>query len=189
MVIRVVAAQRVVLILLLLVLASGCGGNELTSEHGGSSQEQRAELLRRPSMEEASARYQEMLSRMRDELAKRFSWMRWETSQEAISAGCAEFDFAKDELESQTLGVWVAFGDIPEEEWPQVQQIVSEIASAHGFGRPRIMSDRPGEHTFTALDQYGAAYTVSGGRNISINGTTGCHLPQAVKDRIAVTGE
>ncbi|MDA3646357.1 LppA family lipoprotein [Saccharopolyspora indica] len=177
------------LLLLFSLLVSGCGGNELTSKHGGDLQTQRDELLRRPGIEEASARYQEMLTRMRDGLAARFTWMRWGTSQELIRAGCAEFDFAKDDLESQTLGVWVAFGDIPDAEWPEVQLVVTEIAAGYGFGSPRIMSDRPGDHTITALDQYGASYSVTGGRNISLNGSTGCHLPQAVKDRIAATGQ
>jgi hypothetical protein len=188
-VVRVLVLKRLALVLLLsVVVVSGCGGNDLTSKFEGDEAAQRTELMRRPSIEEASARYQEMLGRIRDGLTARFPWMRWETSQELLRAGCAEFDSFKSDLESQTLGVWVAFGDLPDAEWPEVQRIATDIAAGYGFGAPRVMSDRPGDRTITSLDQYGAAYSVSGGRNIALNGSTDCHLPQVVKDRIAATG-
>ncbi|MDI2027399.1 LppA family lipoprotein [Saccharopolyspora sp. TS4A08] len=161
----------------------------MISKHGGSIEEQQAELMRRPSMEEASARYQEMLARMRDALTARFPWMQWQTSEDVLRSGCAEFDAYKDDLETQELGIWVAFGTLPEEEWPEAQRIATDIGASYGFAPPRVFSTKPGDHHITALDGFRATWGLSGGNNISLSGNTGCHLPQAAKDRIAATGQ
>jgi predicted LppA-like lipoprotein len=180
--------KRLALALLVVLAVAGCEGNEVVSEFEGDEQQQRAELMRRPSLEDASARYQEMLARMRNELTTSFPWMNWRTSQGLTRAGCAEFKVYKEELETHYLGVWVAYGDLSDADWPRAQQVIADIGRSYGFGEPRIMSDRPGNHEITALDQYGASYSIGAGHNIAINGSTGCHLPQAVKDRIAATG-
>ncbi|MGI8306864.1 LppA family lipoprotein [Saccharopolyspora hattusasensis] len=177
-----------VLVALMAFSVAACGGTPVTSKFEGDEAAQRAELLRRPSIEEASARYLDMLGRMRDALAAEFPWIQWVQGQKLGRAGCADFPAYGSEGESQTLGVWTASGNLPDAQWPRAQQIVEDVARGYGFGPVRAIVSRPSDHEVVALDEYRATYKIGTAKNTVLSGGTGCHLPQAVKDRVAATG-
>jgi predicted LppA-like lipoprotein len=179
--------KRMVLIVFVVFSVAACG-TPVTSKFEGDEAAQRAELMRRPSMEEASARYLGMLGRMRDALAAEFPWIQWIQGQKLGRAGCADFPAYGSEGESQTLGVWTASGNLPDAQWPRAQQIADDVAQEYGFGPARTIVSRPSDHQVVGFDQYGATYKLGTAKNTVLGGTTGCHLPQAVKDRIAATG-
>ncbi|MER5389938.1 LppA family lipoprotein [Saccharopolyspora sp. NPDC002686] len=160
----------------------------MTSSFEGNEAEQREELLRRPSMEEASARYLEMLGRMRDALTAEFPSLQWVQDDDLRSSGCPEFPAYRSDGASQTLGLWSANGNLPDDQWPRAQQIAEDVSREYGFGPVRTIVSRPSDHQVVGFDQYGATYKLGTAKNTVLNGTTSCHLPQAVKDRIASTG-
>lgn len=165
---------------------TGCGGTPVTSKFEGDEATQRAELMSRPSIEEASARYLEMLGRMRDALSAEFPWLQWVHNQDLNHAGCANFDSPDGEI--QTLGIWSANGNLPDEQWPRAQQIADDISREYGFGPSRAIVDRPADHEVVGKDQFGATYEFGTGKRTVLSGGTDCHLPQVAKDRIAATG-
>ncbi|MFR9730179.1 LppA family lipoprotein [Saccharopolyspora sp. MS10] len=179
--------KRFAVLAVLALSLTGCGG-ELGPEFGGSMEEQRAELMSRPSIEEASARYLEMHERIRDELAAAFPWIRWEQSRELNRAGCSDFEDFTYTGESHTLGVWRAEGNIPDPEWPRAEQIVARIGADYGFTPPETVVSRPSDHQVVGSDRYGAGYRFGTAKRTVISGSTGCHLPQAEKDKIAHQG-
>lgn len=181
--------KRLVLALIVVFAVSACGGNELTSEFAGDEDAQRAELMRRPSAEEASARYLEMLGRIREGLTAEFPDLRWEQRDDQGSAGCAQFPAYRSEAETRTLGFWGALGNLPDAQWPRAQEIAGKIAQEYGFGPVRTIVNSPSNHEIVGFDGYGASYTMGTAKNTTLSGTTSCHLPQAVKDRIAATGQ
>ena len=177
--------KRFALLALVALSITGCGGNNLGPEFGGSMEEQRAELMSRPSIEEASARYLEMHTKIRDQLTAAYPWMRWEQARELNRAGCSDFDAFTDIGESQTLGVWRANGNIPDAEWPRAQQIVADVSREYGFAAPETVVSRPSDHQVVGSDRFGGGYRFGTAKNTVINGSTGCHLPQAEKDKQA----
>lgn len=176
--------KRFALVAALMLSITGCG-NELVPKNGGSMEEQRAELLRRPSIEEASARYLEMNSRVQEEINKSFPGMLWEKKQETVRAGCADFDAFADTAEGWSLEIWMAKGNLPDADWPRAEKIFADVTADYGFGPPKPIVNRPADHEVTVFDPYGATYSFGTAANTLLSGNTGCHLPQAEKDKHA----
>ncbi|GAB2676344.1 hypothetical protein GCM10027271_41600 [Saccharopolyspora gloriosae] len=148
-------------------------------------EDQRAELLQRPSIEEVTSRYQEMHSRIRDELAQSFPSIRWEEVEKGTKAGCIGFDDFSSASESNTLAMWATDGTIPDPEWPRAEQIVAQVSAEYGFTPPETVVSRPSDHQVVGSDRYGAGYRFGTAKRTVLSGSTGCHLPQAEKDKLA----
>ncbi|MCA1189969.1 MULTISPECIES: LppA family lipoprotein [unclassified Saccharopolyspora] len=179
--------KRLMLLTALVMSLTACGV-EPGQESEGSMEDQRAELLSRPSMEEASARYQEMLTRVRDELAVAYPWISWNYVRELHNSGCTGFNEFTTTAESQTLGVWSTEGNIPDPEWPHAEQIVARISAEYGFTPPETVVSRPADHQIVGSDAYGAGYRFGTAKRTVLSGSTGCHLPQAEKDKLQQSG-
>lgn len=175
--------KRLAVIAALLLSVTSCG-NELVSEWGGSMNEQETELMQRPSIEEIHQRYSEMDAKLKAELGTAFPWMQWMQVQGVNRASCADFDAYKDDAEGWTLDIWGTEGNIPDNEWPRAEQIFAKVTGEYGFTPPRVLADRPAQHDVTTSDQYGATYNFGSGKRTSFSGSTGCHLPQAAKDKL-----
>jgi predicted LppA-like lipoprotein len=180
--------KRMVLIVFVGFSVTACGGTPVISKFEGDEAAQRAELMRRPSLEEATAQYLEMLGRVRDELAAQFPWIQWVQADDLGRAGCAQFPAFRSDGETRTLGIWTANGNLPDAQWPRAQQIADDVAQGYGFGPARTIVSRLSDHEVVGSDQYRATYKIGTAKNTVLSGNTGCHLPQAVKDRIAATG-
>ncbi len=144
---------------------------------------QRAELLRRPGIEEITRRYEEMQARTRDELAQQFPWLDWRHVEDGTKAGCTGFDEFSGIAESNTLDMWSAEGNIPDPDWPRAEQIVARITAEYGFTPPETVVSRPADHQIVGSDTYGAGYRFGTAKRTVLSGSTGCHLPQAEKDK------
>ncbi len=176
--------KRFALVAATLLSITGCG-NELVDEQGGSVDDQETDLVRRPSIENVHQRYSDMDARLQQQLSANFPWMRWEKIQDVNRAGCADFDAFKDVAEAWTLGIWGTEGSVPDADWPRAERIFADVTGEFGFAPPRTIVDRPTNHRVTTSDQYGATYNFGSGKRTSFSGNTGCHLPQAEKDKQA----
>ena len=106
-------------------------------------------LRARPSFEQATAGYVQMLTEMRAALARIVPDLRWEHPAPVVngSAGClppfsdipgvATVDYGHD-----------SFGRIPEDRWPEALQEITTIAAQYHFAAPQTLSvpaaSRPG---------------------------------------------
>lgn len=158
--------------LALAVLAPGCAS--AGSERGNMDQ-QLATLAQRPTIEQITARYEEMQARLRDRLSAEVGPLQWVKRESAGRAGCA--DFPDLEGESRTLDRWASEGNLPDAQWERAVAIAAEVTGEYGFSAPEAIVDRPGDHEITGSDPYGGGYQLGTARNTVLMVSTGCHLP------------
>lgn len=176
--------KRLAALAVLVFSLAGCGSGDTAPEEG-SMDEQHAELMRRPSIEEVTAQYNEMHGRIQDELTATFPWMRWVQMQEGVRAGCTAFDSFSEVAQSNTLGIWTTDGTVPDADWARAQQVIADITREYGFTPPETVVSRPSDHQIVGKDSYGGNYRFGTAKTTVMNGSTGCHLPQAEKDKQA----
>ncbi|HEX2297216.1 MAG TPA: LppA family lipoprotein [Pseudonocardiaceae bacterium] len=159
-------------VLMPVVLAAGCtmGGSE-----NDDMDDKLATLAQRPTIEEMSAAYEQMQTRLRDRLSAELGPLRWVNRENRGGAGCADFPGAGGQ--SLTLDRWTSEGNLPDAQWDRAVQIVAEVTGEYGFGPPESVVDRPGDHEITATDRYGGGYQFGTARNTVLMVSTGCHLP------------
>ncbi|GAA2811738.1 LppA family lipoprotein [Saccharopolyspora taberi] len=141
----------------------------------GPMEDPRAALRQRPSIEEISARYDQMQQRLRDRLSAEVGAAGWEVSAPVSRAGCTELPEVHD-AESWVLDSWKSPGNLPDAEWSRAVAIVGEVTGEYGFGAPEAVVDRPGDHEITAKDPFGAVYQFGTASNTMLMVSTGCHL-------------
>ncbi len=75
-------------LVLLAILLASCGAGTPEKK---SVDEQRATLAARPNIEQITARYEEMLARMRQRLSAEVGPLKWVKRGESGRSGCGEF--------------------------------------------------------------------------------------------------
>jgi hypothetical protein len=164
--------RRLTLMLMPALVAVGCAS-------GGSGNDgmddKLAVLAQRPTIEEMSATYARMQTRLRDRLATELGLAQWVNDGKRSGAGCAGFPGTGGQ--SLTLDSWTAPGNLPDAQWARAVRIVAEVTGGYGFGAPRTVVDRPGDHQITATDPYGGGYQFGTAANTVLLVSTGCHLP------------
>ncbi|QUH00272.1 hypothetical protein HUO13_05095 [Saccharopolyspora erythraea] len=167
--------KKLVLFTLCAVLAAGCAGRPGPTP-GGDVEDQRATLQQRPSIEEVTARYDQMQRELRERLSAEIGSLSWTPREPMSNAGCA--DFPNLGGETRMLESWRSSGNLPDANWPRAVRVVGEVTARYGFGAVEVVVDRPGDHQITATDQYGGSYLFGTAKNTLLTVSTGCHLPQ-----------
>lgn len=155
--------------LVLATLAVAC-----TSERNDVD-EKLAALAQRPTIEEVSVSYETMQAQLRDRLSAEVGLPQWVNDQNLSGAGCADFPGVGGQ--SRTLDSWTSPGNLPDTQWDRTVAIVAEVTGGYGFGPPKTVVDRPGDHEITATDRHGGSYQFGTARNTVLMVSTGCHLP------------
>jgi hypothetical protein len=171
--------RKPVLIFLGALLATGCS-TEPRPTQGENMQDHRATLQQRPSIEEITARYNQMQQKLRDRLSTEIGSLTWSVSDPLSRAGCADFTDVQ-EAESRVLDSWKSEGNLPDADWPRAVAILREVTAEYGFAEPEAIVDRPSDHEVQASDGFGARYQFGTANNTLLMLSTGCHLPQAAK--------
>ncbi|HEV7975251.1 LppA family lipoprotein [Amycolatopsis sp.] len=159
----------------LTLLLGGC-----TSEDpkGDAVNNQFAELMKRPDIEQVEAEYQNMLASIREKLVNEIGIAPWipKDSQPSASACGGEFTEITTEGQRRNYSSGRSPGNLPDGQWSRAVALVGETAGQHGFGAPEIIVDRPGDHEAVYKSTTGAELIFGTGTNTTLSVTTGCHL-------------
>jgi hypothetical protein len=149
-----------------------------------------AELMRRPDIDQAVARYEQMYAQVRTQLTATFPRFSWYTTNPAIGASCNDTFAAvrdttppNDDIESMGLADWAADGGLSDPEWERALAVVRPIAHQYGFTTEVRTLDRPRDHQIDFYDSYGADFQLGSAVNTTLLLITDCHLTAAAKRR------
>ncbi|MFI6032150.1 LppA family lipoprotein [Amycolatopsis magusensis] len=184
--------KRLLLSAVACTLALGaCGsdypGND-SSREDMTIEQQWAELMQRPDIDEAVARYERMEGEITSALSTEFGLPPWEAGgQNSSNPGCGQFGKvdAWDAM-SEILAGGLSPGVIPTDQWPRAVDTIKRVASAYGFTTPGLAVDRGDFHIVNLHDGYAANLVVTTGTekaNTVIGVFTGCHLLPEAKRR------
>ncbi|MCI2417705.1 LppA family lipoprotein [Saccharopolyspora sp. K220] len=174
--------RRVSLLILCALLIGGCASRPESSD-GGSMEDPRSVLQQRPSMEDVTARYEEMQQKLRDRLSAELGLATpWENDGDIGEAACQGEEFSQiDGAEEHSLARWVYRGSIPDSQWAQAERIADEVSSEYGFVEREVVVNRPADHKVEIRDGFGAALQFGTAVNTILSLRTGCHLLQSAK--------
>nr|WP_052478575.1 LppA family lipoprotein [Kibdelosporangium sp. MJ126-NF4]CEL19215.1 hypothetical protein [Kibdelosporangium sp. MJ126-NF4]CTQ94985.1 hypothetical protein [Kibdelosporangium sp. MJ126-NF4] len=145
-----------------------------------------AELRKRPDIETAAQRYEEMRAKIRTRLTTAelaTGWVEEKDSSDAM--GCQSSSTPSwSEINSSTgevryLPRWISAGNLPDDKWDRAVSVVAEIAREYGFDGPGVVINRPSDHAVIFQDDYGAQIHFGTVKNTVFALTTGCHLTVA----------
>ncbi len=149
-------------LLVLVITLTACGSPtppapwdtvETTSAESAAQYE---EMLSRPDIDTIAERYEEMRAAIRRQVVADLGLSAWINSYKQSSSGCRDYPAVDQKFkESRGLPGWYSEGNLPDEKWPAVVRIVTEIAGRYGFGDLITVVDRPGDHEISLHDQYG----------------------------------
>lgn len=117
-----------------------------------------AELAARPTLEEMTAHYDEMLQRIRDRLDAEFGPFTWYKSSGRTWGNCGERFPRHLGGHTTTSPLWVADRNIPDDQWPHARRFVVDITAEYGFATMGLQIDRRGDHTMGGIDTTVDAY-------------------------------
>lgn len=161
---------RAALVLLLaaaLLVACGQG----TPDEGDDMETQR------PTWTDAEPSYQELLVAVRTRLSEMAPAVEWDDQvPEALTeASC-------DEVEGGTKRNYGTGGGgaIPDEDWGQVPEVVSEVVEPEGFEEFAVVVDEPGRHSISFYGPHGAELVVGAEQSTTVTLYGGCFVdPEA----------
>jgi hypothetical protein len=172
---------------LLLVAACDDGGQYLgtpTSENTMANQDQYAELMRRPSIEEMIIRYDALREQLRSDLTKQLGLGSWAKQSGSASRTECVREYAQvrpGDAEKRHLDTWFSPTAIAPADWEKAKSIVSQVAGAQGFTKTKLVIDRPDDLQLDLADSFGAELSFGSVKNTIIALTTGCHMAVEAK--------
>lgn len=169
-----------------VVVIAGCADRSGDGVSKESSQHQQIrELLKRPDIDDAVSRYEQMRREIRERIATEIDLPPWQDDNDGSASSCREFpDIDGAEKESRGLSILYTEGNLPDDKWPRAVEIFSEVIRSYGFeSPPRVIVDRPGEHKVTAADQFGANVNFGTKVNTTLSLLTGCHPTETGRGR------
>jgi hypothetical protein len=160
-----------------------------SSETPVPSQQQYAELLRRPAIDEAVARYEEARKTLQTKLTNELGISGWVDKKDGRQSGCAnEFPGVDSRDAVRTFLSFIAAPKgISAEQWADAKRIAADVGTGYGFTKPGLQTNKPPTFEFELRDQYGATLTLSSGTTTVISIETGCHLTAEAKGRIGAS--
>jgi hypothetical protein len=186
-----------------VVAAVACDADPSVEPNMDQVDQQFAELMKRPDIDQAVARYQQMYAEVHQQLSTTFPTLGpWQQTLHQGSSACGPDFGAVDSYDSTDpqdqaveagMGDWDANGNIPEAAWDQVVAKIGSVIQRYGFDpRPEVVTDRPAQHDANFYDSYGAELGISFGNKeldprigggIGFSFVTGCHLTAEAKKR------
>lgn len=177
------------LVLSMALAVSACGPDVPPETTVNQKTEQFNELMKRPDINQAVARYEELYGKVRDQVTSMAPALKWQVANPESSASCGN-DFAavnadlrKNDAEVKGLANWVAKGNLPDSQWTQVVSTVEQVARTYGFGGGEVVVDQPSNHEVVFRDQYNAELNFGTAVNTTLLLRTGCHLTAEAKGR------
>ncbi|GAA3546190.1 hypothetical protein GCM10022222_32310 [Amycolatopsis ultiminotia] len=147
------------------------------------------QLMQRPDIDEAAARYDEMYRKIREQLTNAVPSLHWEQTNPPGRAACSTEFGAIDtagraDAQERGLGNWAAHGNLPDARWDEAVSIVGGVARSYGFNSgPTVVKNNPSDHYVTFHDSYGGELVFGTAVNTTLLVRTGCHLTAEAKKR------
>jgi hypothetical protein len=164
----------VLLTALMVLLSAGCGDPAPSTQE--NAMDPRTELAARPTLEEMTARYDEMLQRVRDRLDAEFGPVTWYKTSGRTWGNCGKTFPGHLGGRTTTSPLWVSDRNIPDDRWPRARRIVADITGEYGFAVMGLQIDRPGDHTINGFDTtLDAHYSFATQRTTVLQVSSGCH--------------
>jgi hypothetical protein len=150
-----------------------------------SQEEQFTQLMRRPSLEEVSGRYQQVRQEISDKLAIAFGLPPWAEDDASGGGSLCGHEFSDLGADARTTSppLLVVRAPIPDDQWDRAVRIVEDIARENGFGPPNRIVDRASQHTVDFRDKWGGLLGMDTGVHTVLSVSTGCHLTAEAKQR------
>lgn len=179
--------SRTLAVLATTMVVAACGAQE-PSMNENPAREQFQQLMQRPDIDQAAARYEEMYRKVRQVLSRPPLGSDWKQTGEPGRAGCgSEFGAinvdGRSDAEHRGLGTWTAEGAVPENEWSQAVSRVRQVVQGYGFNAGHDIVASKGDHEIVFRDQYAAELNFGTAVNTTLLLMTGCHLTAAAKQR------
>lgn len=178
---------------LLSSTACDSGPDYLDNDHGKdgmSTQQQFAELLKRPDAGQVQVKYDQALGELRTKLTEVTGFTAWQQGTVAeLAPGCNAFRAVDAHDVYTAYTTWGLADVIPENAWAKTTQALSEAAGRHGFTRKGFEVNKPGFREYHLLDGFGADLTLSTsagtttGTSTMLTLKTGCHLTSEAHTR------
>ncbi|GAA3534454.1 hypothetical protein GCM10022222_17490 [Amycolatopsis ultiminotia] len=177
---------------LALLVLTACAGPDTPPENTTVDEQaqQFSQLMQRPDIDQATARYEQMYGRIRDAVAAAVPSLKaWQITNPAGGSACGndfaavDADLRRDDAVIKGLNNWTAAGNIPDGKWLQVVDAVHAIAADYGFGTTATTVNRPSDHEVVFHDQYEAELNFGPAVNTTLLLRTGCHLTAEAKKR------
>lgn len=141
-------------------------------------------LMQRPDIEAVQADYFALLERIRTRLVDELGIKAFIPDKEPFSGAACPGEMS-DVKEAQVRFYPSAQspGTISDADWPRAVEVVTEITSKNGFGEPKTVVDRQGDHEVAIYDDYGAELIFGTAKNTIVGLSTGCHLTREAHER------
>jgi hypothetical protein len=171
------------LVFVLVISCSSCG-----TSSGGSVSDQESEfaqLMKRPDIDQAGARYEAILAKVRQQLTEVSPTVKnWVSLKDGTGGGCTDFPNIGFDGDFVSTGNWYTEVPIPEADWDRAVQAVDRLVRTYGFDSgPVAAVDRPADHYVAFYDGYHAELVITGGHSLDVLLMSGCHLTAAAKRR------
>jgi hypothetical protein len=158
---------------LMVLLCAACSTPEPFTEE--KTMDARAELAARPTLEEMTARYDEMLQRIRDHLDTELGPFTWYEA-DPRSWGTCGGDFSNLDGHNTSPPLWASDRNIPDDQWPRAQGIVADITAEYGFATGGLQINTSGRHLTHGFDTtLGAHYRFGTHLATTLGVSSGCH--------------
>lgn len=169
---------------------SACGPDVPPETTVNQKTEQFNELMKRPDIDQAVTKYEEMYTKLRGQLTALVPALKWHQTDDISGSACGN-DFAAvnaglrvDDAVERGLPNWIADGNIPETHWAAAQSAVDTILRAYGFDSgPIVVKNNPSDHYVTFRAPDGSEVTFGSAVNTGFTVRTGCHLTAEAKKR------
>ncbi|PRX44939.1 putative LppA-like lipoprotein [Prauserella shujinwangii] len=162
------------------LLAGGCDSGSSADDVN----EMFGKLMRRPHIEAVQADYLALLDRIRARLVDQLGIKPFVPDREPFSGAACPGEMSEvKEAQVRFYPSARSPGTIPDADWPRAVEIVTEITSENGFGEPRTVVDRPGDHEVAIYDTYDAELIIGTAENTIVGLSTGCHLTREAHQR------
>ncbi|RJQ82677.1 LppA family lipoprotein [Amycolatopsis panacis] len=171
------------------LVVSACGPDVPPETTVSQKTEQFNELMKRPDLDQAVARYEDLYSKVRDQVTAIVPTLKWQQANPSTAASCGNDSTAvnanlrKDDAEVKGLANWMAKGNLPDAQWEQVVSAVGRIAQDYGFGGGEVVVNRPSNHEVVFRDVFNAELNFGTAVNTTLLLRTGCHLTAEAKTR------
>ncbi|MFC4377780.1 LppA family lipoprotein [Nocardia halotolerans] len=176
------ALMRVIGCLAAVAIVAGCGLSELESPYKEYSPAEIAHaedmMSRLPSLADTEKRLATLIQNISEAMKTVAPDLEWEVAVKGSQGklGCLGA-YSDSQSVSMTTDMLTSSTPISDDEWPEVLQLVRDLAATHGITSLTIDADSPGNHDVTLHSpDHGNRIRMGTFKAVMLGGVTGCRF-------------